>query len=278
MPRVSVIMTAFNAAGVIGNAVESLTRQTFTDWECIICDDASTDNTWATIQDLTKKHTNCKVLKNEKNLGPASSRNRCVEIARGEYLAIQDADDLWDRQWIETLLADFRDGVAISFSRVCSIDESGDISRTYKPFSFARGRIARLLQLYFSDESKGKANLIYGIYKRALVSQYMLTEPQGIWEAADLFFMYQLANMGEILTNQNVKIYKRLSGKSYSIHPHGFGLPDFRNVVKRFRYAIRYAQLAPQTLISLTMWLLLPAKMINAVIQHIVNRFPVLSN
>jgi len=94
MPRVSVIMAAYNAAGMIRNAFESLRRQTYSDWECIICDDASTDDTWAIIQDLAKNHGNCRVLKNEKNLGPASSRNRCIEIAQGEYLAIQDADDL----------------------------------------------------------------------------------------------------------------------------------------------------------------------------------------
>ena len=101
MPRVSIIMAAYNAAGVIGNAFESLRRQTYNDWECIICDDASTDDTWAIIQDLAKNHTNCRVLKNEKNLGPASSRNRCVEIAQGEYLAIQDADDLSSPERLE---------------------------------------------------------------------------------------------------------------------------------------------------------------------------------
>lgn len=101
MPRVSVIMAAYNAAGVIGNAFESLRRQTYNNWECIICDDASTDDTWTIIQNLAKYHTNCRVLKNEKNLGPASSRNRCVDITRGEYLAIQDADDLSSPERLE---------------------------------------------------------------------------------------------------------------------------------------------------------------------------------
>ncbi|HEX2965941.1 MAG TPA: glycosyltransferase family A protein [Syntrophorhabdaceae bacterium] len=89
----SIVICAYNAARVIGRAIQSLTKQTFTDWECIICDDASSDNTWTAIQDLTKGFNNFKVIKNETNLGPASSRNRCVEIAKGEFLAIQDADD-----------------------------------------------------------------------------------------------------------------------------------------------------------------------------------------
>jgi len=94
MARVNVIICVFNGAAVVSSAVDSIMAQTFADWECIICDDASSDNTWDVLCELARGDARFILIRNEMNRGPAYSRNRCIEKARGEFIAIQDADDV----------------------------------------------------------------------------------------------------------------------------------------------------------------------------------------
>ena len=91
-PLISVIMAAYNSERFIGEAIASVIYQTYKNWELIIVDDCSTDNTATEI----KKYTTGKqiiYLKNDGNKGAAYSRNRAISAANGEFLAILDADD-----------------------------------------------------------------------------------------------------------------------------------------------------------------------------------------
>ena len=90
-PTVSVLMPAYNTASYIGDAIESILAQTFPDYELLICDDASTDNTLEIISSFNDRRI--RVLKNKTNQGIPFSRNRLVEAAQGQYLAWLDADD-----------------------------------------------------------------------------------------------------------------------------------------------------------------------------------------
>ncbi len=94
MVRVSVVTCVFNGAAIVSSAVASIRAQTLTDWECIICDDASRDGTWEVLQDLVGGDERFLLIRNETNRGPAYSRNRCIGKARGELIAVQDADDV----------------------------------------------------------------------------------------------------------------------------------------------------------------------------------------
>jgi glycosyltransferase involved in cell wall biosynthesis len=93
MARITVIIPAYNAAGRLDECIDSIERQTFGDWEIVACDDASTDETWELLQQWAAKDGRIKLLRNEKNLRAAATRNRCLERAAGEYIALQDADD-----------------------------------------------------------------------------------------------------------------------------------------------------------------------------------------
>lgn len=91
---VSVIMAAYNVEKTIVDAVQSILGQTYKDFELIICDDASTDNTWYLLESLAGKDSRIRLIRQEKNRGSAVARNLCLLQAQGEYIAIMDADDL----------------------------------------------------------------------------------------------------------------------------------------------------------------------------------------
>ncbi len=105
MPRVSVAMPVYNREKYVAESIESVLNQTYTDFEFLICDDGSTDNTWNILADYAKQDKKIKLFKNETNLGIAATRNKLILNAIGEYLAIQDSDDLWTEDKLELQLS-----------------------------------------------------------------------------------------------------------------------------------------------------------------------------
>ncbi len=96
MPRVSVISGAYNAAGCYSfeKSIESILNQTYTDFEFIICNDGSTDETASRLKEYAERDPRVRIIENSENLGLAASLNRCIEAAEGEFIARHDCDDL----------------------------------------------------------------------------------------------------------------------------------------------------------------------------------------
>lgn len=94
-PLVTVIMPAYRAEAYIEAAVRSVMAQSLTDWELLILDDCSGDNTAAIAHALAREDGRIRVLRNEENMGVARTRNRGMDLARGEYIALLDSDDVW---------------------------------------------------------------------------------------------------------------------------------------------------------------------------------------
>lgn len=108
MPAVSVIMPAYNVAPYIGASIESVLAQTVTDWELLIVDDGSTDETRTTAESFAAGDPRVRVL-HQTNGGISMARNAALRHARGEFIAILDSDDLWSPEFLEAQLAIFAD-------------------------------------------------------------------------------------------------------------------------------------------------------------------------
>jgi glycosyltransferase involved in cell wall biosynthesis len=103
-PKVSVVMPNYNAGEFLFESIESILSQTFSDFEFIIIDDGSTDNSWEIIQEFATKDSRIVPLRNEKNLRICETLNRGIKIARGEYIARMDSDDIAMPEWISRVL------------------------------------------------------------------------------------------------------------------------------------------------------------------------------
>ncbi len=129
MPRISVITGAYNigACYSLKMSVDSVLRQTFEDFEFIICEDGSTDNTWELLQEIADRDSRVRLLKNEKNMGLAASLNRCLEVAGGDYIARHDCDDYNDLHRFEKQIAFLEEHSDISVlgTNVGLFDENG---------------------------------------------------------------------------------------------------------------------------------------------------------
>lgn len=96
-PKISVLMGIYDCADTLSNAIESILAQTYTNWELIMCDDGSADNTYKVAKEYRDKYPEKIVLiQNEYNMGLNKTLNNCLEKATGEYIARMDGDDLCD--------------------------------------------------------------------------------------------------------------------------------------------------------------------------------------
>jgi glycosyltransferase involved in cell wall biosynthesis len=103
-PTVSVIIPAYNAAAHIGRTLESLRAQTWADFEAIIVDDGSKDDTAEVVCAMVKRDARFRLIQ-QSNGGVAAARNRAIAEARGRYLANLDADDMWRPTFLERTIA-----------------------------------------------------------------------------------------------------------------------------------------------------------------------------
>ena len=92
---VSIIMPTYNSTDTVVESIQSVLSQTYKNWELIIVDDRSTDNTWQVIQTYADKYDNIRVYQNKENLGAGASRNFAIKKAKGRFIAFLDSDDLW---------------------------------------------------------------------------------------------------------------------------------------------------------------------------------------
>ncbi|HEY2908078.1 MAG TPA: glycosyltransferase [Vicinamibacterales bacterium] len=96
MPAVSVIMPAFNVESYIGEAIESVLAQTYTDWELVLVDDGSKDGTRAVAERYRAANPDRIIVVSHENRGLAAARNSALRVARGSVFALLDSDDIWE--------------------------------------------------------------------------------------------------------------------------------------------------------------------------------------
>ena len=94
-PQISIITLTRNRAGFISHALESAQKQTFLDWELLILDDDSNDNTRAVLEPFLAKDKRIKYYRNSPALGISKNRNFGLSLSKGKYIAVLDSDDAW---------------------------------------------------------------------------------------------------------------------------------------------------------------------------------------
>ncbi len=132
--KISVLLPTYNGSNFIDKAIKSVLDQTFTDFEIIIINDGSTDNTLEKISKYSLLDNRIMIINNEINLGIQKSLNKGLFIAKGEYIARIDSDDIWiDKDKLKkqfNFLEKNKDYVLIGTGAICT-DEKGNIIKKY---------------------------------------------------------------------------------------------------------------------------------------------------
>lgn len=132
MYAVSIITPSYKSERFISQTIDSVLSQTYQNWEMIIVDDVSPDDSNIIIEEYCKKDNRIKLIKLEKNSGPAVARNRAIEEAKGRYIAFLDADDLWKPNKLEMQIKFMEEkDCALSYSTYETMSEEGVLQNKY---------------------------------------------------------------------------------------------------------------------------------------------------
>ncbi len=123
---VSIITPVYNYERYIAEAIESVLAQTCSNWEMIVVDDRSTDNSPEIVKKYAKKDHRIKLIELPENQGAAMARNRALEHAKGRYIAFLDSDDTWDDSKLEKQIAFMqKNNFPVTFTSYELINENG---------------------------------------------------------------------------------------------------------------------------------------------------------
>jgi teichuronic acid biosynthesis glycosyltransferase TuaG len=157
---VSIITPCFNSEKYVSLAIQSVISQTHENWELLLVDDCSSDETFTIISNFASQDTRIKALKLDKNSGAGVARNLAIQEALGIYIAFLDADDLWKPEKLEKqLLFMETNKIPFTFSFYDTIDEAGNFRNetiltpskiTYKQLYFCNW-IGNLTGMYSVD-------------------------------------------------------------------------------------------------------------------------------
>lgn len=228
MTRVSVCMCVYNGAAYLDSALASIQRQTLRDWECIVVDDGSSDDTPAILSRYAAEDSRFQVYRNERNLGIPRSRNRALELAQGTYVACMDADDICcpDRLERQVAFMDANPRLALSSCRY---------------FPFRDGCILPVSGLWRTDLEAVQALLLFfnpilnpGVIGRRPALQafgydpaYSCTEDLDLW-------MRMLAQGQRLAIQPEYLMLYRLHGKQVTSNTLQGQREQYRRIIRRF--------------------------------------------
>src|SRR4051794_27763407 len=132
-PRVSIGMPVRNGAKYIRQAIDSILAQTFTDWELIVCDNASTDSTEQIVREYAARDSRIRYHRNPRDIGPAANHNIGFEMSRGEYFRWHAHDDMIAPTYLEKCVAalDADPTIAVAHTQTRIVDDKNEFLEDY---------------------------------------------------------------------------------------------------------------------------------------------------
>jgi glycosyltransferase involved in cell wall biosynthesis len=214
-PRVSIGLPVYNGENYMEQAIDSVLAQTFTDFELIISDNASTDRTEEICQSYAARDSRIRYVRNETNLGATKNYNQTFELAQGEYFKWAAHDDLISPSFLERCVAllDETPSASLCYARAMAIDEHGQPqflhylgARHYnaKPLLMSPIPHKRFYQCVAAPYPQAA---IFGLMRTSILRQTRLI---GSYQSSDLVLLGELALRGEFCEVPEVLQFRRL--------------------------------------------------------------------
>lgn len=196
MPETSIITGVYNieSCSSFHKSMESILQQTYTDFEWILCDDGSTDNTWELLCEYARQDNRIKLIKNKENQGLAATLNRCLKEAKGNFIARQDADDYSAKNRLEKQISYLKAhlGTDLLGCQSFLFDENGVWGKEYYP------KLVTNKDFLFNSPYKHGA-VIFRKEILLKVGGYRVAKETRRAEDYDLFMTMQIFGKGENL-------------------------------------------------------------------------------
>ena len=218
MSLVSIIIPTYNTEKYIEKCIQSVLEQTYTDYEIIIVDDCSTDNSMDVVARF--KDPRIKVIKNEINRGPSYSRNRGIQLSKGDFIAILDSDDWWTPNRLEVMM-DFIEShhADVLFDNVLYIREGEEKPYTtyYQFKGITVDKAQQVTPEYFVNNDLG---ILKAIIRKEIIMDHSIQYEESITYGEDFIFYL------EIIT-KTTKVWLLKEGYYYYLSREGSLVKNF---------------------------------------------------
>lgn len=216
MPKVDIIIPAYNAAHFLPAAIDSVIAQTSDDWRILLVDDGSTDNTAAVVQPYRDRLGDKLLYIHQENRGLPAARNTAIRNSTAEFLALLDADDVWLPHRLADSLHSFagRPQVGLSYGANALIDPTGAVTKVFEARqAHAEGRIAKYIYMRMVNLPCPTIT-----FRRAAVDQVgLFDETMRATEDRDLWF--RIACHYEVVMVPRVIAHYRTSPQAMTTDP-----------------------------------------------------------
>lgn len=205
---VSLIMPVYNAGKYIEEAINSILNQTYTNFELILIDDVSTDNTWSKVSKYNDSRI--KTIHNDKNRGIAYSRNRGIEVARGEYIALMDDDDISTPDRFEKQVNYLDEHLEYDFigGRYQTIDEKGNVISENR-VAYYNPNFIKAMFLFQNVYCNGEM-----MFRKSVIDKYHIRYEDGQYGMEDYRFWIECSKVGKFTTLDKVFLQHRIHDQS----------------------------------------------------------------
>lgn len=198
IPAVSIGLPVNNGSNYLRDALDSILSQTFKDFELIISDNGSTDNTWAICRSYAEKDSRIRFHRNGENLGAAWNFNRVFHLARGKYFQWACHDDVWTSTMLERYVQvlDQMSDVVLCYSKTAYIDEHGkpirkNIARPFLQDKKTHQRFKLFLKYHIHPN---ECNPVLGLFRARILGKTPLI---GRYPASDMILLGEILLHGE---------------------------------------------------------------------------------
>lgn len=189
MPLISIIVPVYNAQRCLGKCLESIIYQTYHNFEVILINDGSTDNSHQLCQEIAKKDKRFTVL-TQTNSGASSARNRGIEMAKGKWITFVDADDYIGKNYLECLCENITDEKALIIQGLKQVNSKGE---EIKKIEFEDSTLTdtEIQKAFDEKEIFEYGYTVAKLYNRDIINKHNIKFNEQISYSEDMLFMLE---------------------------------------------------------------------------------------
>jgi len=279
-PPVTIGLPIFNGEKYLEQALSSLLSQEYKDFQLIISDNASDDQTRSICKKFSDSDDRIKYYRNEKNEGATFNFNRVLQLAHSEFFMWAAYDDLWDQAFLSTLVSLLQNNstAVVAFAQAAIIDDhnnqlSSHVHLADYPvmYKLSEKNLYKRMKLYIQAED-GKSNMVYGLMRTKCIKKTNgffggFRTPYG----SDILLIFRLLQYGEAIGSPNILYYKRATGKQEdpSIKSRILRFLSFR--IGKFSCFLAYIPIIKKANLTITEKVTLSLCVIRRILQWIGN-------
>ncbi len=226
MSKVSIIMPNYNGSRFIEKAIRSIMTQTYQDWELVLMDDCSKDDSLEIANKLAGEDQRIKVNQNPQNSGTAKTRNNALRKASGDYIAFLDSDDWWEPEYLNEQIKLLKDSSAdLVYCNYTMVDENGKFIKNINKYR---------AQLTYKDNLwSNHIGQLAGLFKRSAAPNVFYDESLGSIKDDYAFWLDVLKNCKYGVGNNKTLAHYRVFSGSITSGKHKLVAPHFKLLYKR---------------------------------------------